>query len=205
MISKLTGLFIFLLLVSVAPRAGAIDVVIDPLAQPQSTHWLVGDYLKKILAERSHGRLQTEILSSRTSRSLNQAVEDLQRQKVQIIITELQTQHDLSSGSETAGMLTGSGKSIGQEETPVEMISRQNDLKILGCWKKNRLGSGADSTDPAVQESGLLQQHPDCVLFTVSAFWKTLPEDLKYIVLDAVKDSTRYAHELNRHTVSTLN
>lgn len=230
------------------------------MAEPKSTKALVTAYLTKLLEERSHGRIQVDVVDH-SKRTAQQIIQELSRDTIQIGIPEI-------------GELLSEAPQLRIFELPFLFRDRNHlhqvidnhvgqtlimdglrqKLKILGIWEKGAKHLEAESalldpksvlnmsyrghedqtsttffktlsacsppfqagnrqlkhweevTLPEVvsnqEGSGLnhitLTQHSfsGCILLMDKDFWSNLPDDLKIIVNDAVKDATVYSREL---------
>jgi C4-dicarboxylate-binding protein DctP len=244
----------------VPARAETIKLSINTLAPAASNKTLVASYFKKLVEERSHGRILPQVMEG-VDTSAVQAVQDLERHKVQIVIPEINDLRSLIPHLKIYELpfLYRNREHLRQiidHKVGQELIITEHDhhFKLLGIWEKGTnhllasspLPSPVDTrvigyTDKVERTSTIYFQSPSscstaglflvekkdgwcevtlpeapflatksgfydltltrhslscCALLMDMLFWQQLPEDLKVIVTDAVKDATDYARDL---------
>ena len=86
--SKLIASLILLLVIAVPSLAESIRLTVDPLARAGSPKALATEYLKKLLEERSSGRIQVTVASG-TDSSFVAALQAMDSQQIQMILPEI--------------------------------------------------------------------------------------------------------------------
>ncbi len=88
MLLRLTGALICLLTIAISASAAPITIRINPLAEASSPKAMVTEYLKKLLEERSHGRIQAEI-DDTTALKAEEVLSELDQRNIQMVIPEI--------------------------------------------------------------------------------------------------------------------
>ena len=152
---RFIGLFFLLLVSTTTAKAESIDLKINSMASATAAKTLVTNYLKKLLEERSHGRIHVQVTNG-PYMTADQAVRDLKQQPDQIIIPEIRDLSQLVPYLKVFELpfLYRDRQHLHQvidQKIGLDLLSASvpKSLKLLGIWEKGTNYLFSDSALPA--------------------------------------------------------
>ena len=152
---RFIGLFFLLLVSTTTAKAESIDLKINSMAPATAAKTLVTNYLKKLLEERSHGRIHVQVING-FNMTAAQAVRDLKQQPDQIIIPEIRDLSQLVPYLKVFELpfLYRDRQHLHQvidQKIGLGLLSTgvPKNLKLLGIWEKGANYLFSDSALPS--------------------------------------------------------